>query len=53
VSELTSNTFSRGMNQDIHPKFQPEGTYRMALNAIIESSDGDLSTITNELGNEL
>lgn len=53
MSELTSNTFSRGMNQDIHPKFQPEGTYRMALNAIIESSDGDLSTITNELGNEL
>lgn len=39
------------MNQDIHPKFQPEGTYRVALNAQLESTEGDLLTISNEVGN--
>lgn len=48
---LTSNNFARGMNQDVHPKYQPDGSYRMALNALLESKEGDLLTITNELGN--
>lgn len=48
---LTSNNFARGMNQDIHPKYQPDGSYRMALNALLESKEGDLLSITNELGN--
>lgn len=50
---MTSNSFIKGMNQDVHPKFQPEGSYRTALNAILESSSGELPTISNELGNEL
>lgn len=42
---------NKGMNDDVHPKYQPEGTYRMALNAVLESREGDLATISNELGN--
>lgn len=41
------------MNQDMHPKHQPEGTYRLALNAVLETKEGDIMTISNELGNEL
>lgn len=48
---ITNNILSKGMNQDIHPKYQPEGTYRMALNAVLESREGDIATLSNELGN--
>lgn len=50
---LTSNQFTKGLNQDTHPKFQPEGTYRFALNAMLETEEGDLATISNEKGNTL
>lgn len=50
---LTSNTFAKGMNQDVHPKFQPEGTYRFALNAVLETELGELPAISNELGNQI
>lgn len=39
------------MSTDVHPKFQPEGTYRFALNAVAETEQGDLPAISNELGN--
>ena len=39
------------MNQDIHPKYQPDGTYRFALNAVLETQDGEFPGISNELGN--
>jgi hypothetical protein len=39
------------MNQDIHPKYQEEGTYRFALNAVLETHDGEFPGISNELGN--
>lgn len=39
------------MNTDVLPKFQPEGSYRLALNAVVETSDGELPSISNELGN--
>lgn len=48
---ITNNMFNKGMNQDIHPKYQPEGTYRMALNAVLESREGDIAALSNELGN--
>jgi hypothetical protein len=50
---LTSNTFAKGMNTDVHPKFQPEGTYRFALNAVLETELGELPAIANELGNQI
>lgn len=46
----TSNNFIKGINQDIHPKHQLEGTYRYALNAVVESKLGELPAISNELG---
>lgn len=48
---LNSNNFVKGLNQDIHPKYQVEGTYRYALNAVLESKEGDLPSISNEIGN--
>lgn len=47
----TSNNFTKGINQDVHPKYQPEGTYRFALNAILETAEGEFPGISNELGN--
>ena len=43
---------SRGLYTDVAPISQPQGTYRFALNAINESEEGDMNTLTNELGNE-
>lgn len=50
---LTSNQFVKGLNQDIHPKYQEEGSYRFALNAVLETEFGEQPSISNELGNEL
>lgn len=47
---LTSNNFTKGLNTDIHPKHQEEGTYRFALNAVLETKEGDIPSISNELG---
>lgn len=38
------------MNKDIHPLDQPKGSFRYALNAAIETVEGDLGRISNELG---
>lgn len=48
---LTSNIAVKGMNTDVLEKFQEEGTYRFALNAVLETSDGDIRGISNETGN--
>jgi hypothetical protein len=50
---LTSNQFTKGINQDILPKFQEEGTYRFALNAVLETEFGEQPSISNEKGNVL
>ena len=39
-----------GLNTDVSPLNQPKGTYRFALNAVNESSNGDKNTITTEEG---
>jgi hypothetical protein len=46
-----SNNFEKGLNQDVHPKYQLDGTYRFALNAVLETQDGEFPGITNEIGN--
>lgn len=48
---LTSNQFTKGINQDINPKFQEEGTYRFALNAVLETELGEYPALSNERGN--
>lgn len=50
---LTSNQFIKGINQDIHPKYQDEGTYRFALNAVLETEFGEQPSLSNERGNVL
>lgn len=50
---LTSNNFSKGLSSDTLEKYQPEGTYRFALNAVLETEEGELAAISNEQGNYL
>jgi hypothetical protein len=40
----------KGMYQDCKPIDQPEGSYRYALNAILDSKEGAKNFITNEYG---
>lgn len=42
-----------GMNQDVDPVNQPQGTYRFALNAQLQDIDGNFGNISSELGNEV
>ena len=42
-----------GINVDISPLNQPEGSYRFALNAVNQSSIGDMNTLITEESNEL
>lgn len=48
---LTSNLPIKGMNKDVHPKFQDEQSYRFALNAVLETQEGNIGSISTELGN--
>lgn len=45
--------FNIGLNKDLHSKNYKEGHYTFQLNGINNSSEGDLTAITNERGNEL
>ena len=44
---------SKGLYTDTAPINQPQGTYRYALNAVNESNEGDIGTLSNELSNKL
>lgn len=50
---LHTNNFIKGLATDIHPKSQEDGTYRFALNLVLESKEGDLTSVSNEEGNYL
>lgn len=50
---LTSNQFTTGIVQDVMPKVQPAGSYRYALNAMLETTEGEVPAISNEMGNTL
>lgn len=45
--------FQKGMNPDVHPSVQPEGTYRYALNAVNQSDDSIAAGLYNEMGTTL
>lgn len=52
--ELNDNSFvqvNKGLNTDFNPLNQPKGTYRYAVNAVLESEDGNFLQISNEAGN--
>lgn len=40
--------FAKGMNKDIDPRFMPEGVYLHAINATLNSHQGDMFKIGNE-----
>lgn len=44
---------AKGINSDVPAFSQPEGTYRYALNAVIESLDGNVGTLHNEQSNKV
>lgn len=44
---------SKGLNTDSSAIDQPKGTYRYAKNAVMESNQGDLGFLSNELGSEV
>tara|TARA_Y100001938_G_scaffold151107_1_gene246114 strand:+ start:7919 stop:14458 length:6540 start_codon:yes stop_codon:yes gene_type:complete len=44
-------TFAKGINKDMPPGGQPEGTYRFALNAVNEDQLGNYGFLMNEAGN--
>lgn len=46
-----SGITSKGLQTDVSPIMQPQGSYRFALNAINDSTDGAMGTLTNEEGN--
>jgi hypothetical protein len=46
------NLFTKGLNTDSHPKYQEEGSYRFALNAVLETTQGHLPSISSEGGNQ-
>jgi hypothetical protein len=50
--ENNINRPSKGLNTDSSPQEQAKDTYRFALNAIMESEEGDLGFISNEEANE-
>ena len=50
-SSVTTNTFTKGMNKDITPSFEPNNSWYHAINAANYSSDGDLGVIGNEPAN--
>jgi len=45
------NTFIKGLNKDTYEINQNDSSYTFALNAINESTKGDLTTLLNEIGN--
>lgn len=47
------NQFTQGLITDVNPRFQKEGTYRYALNAVLETEDGKLGSISSEQSNEI
>ena len=51
TSSVSTNTFSKGMNKDITPSFEPNNSWFHAVNAANNSSDGDVGVIGNEPAN--
>jgi len=53
IKDAQINQLNKGINTDVHNKFQPEGTYRYAQNAVLSTEEGDYGSISNEPGTEL
>lgn len=53
MAEYNPTQLHTGLSLDTKPFAQPKGTYPFALNAVLETKEGDITAIANELGNEL
>ena len=42
------NSFVKGLNKDLNTNFVTEGTWSHARNAVNNTIDGDISTLSNE-----
>lgn len=51
ASDTNITQLNMGMNTDLSPQNQPEGSYRFALNAVDESELGDSQLLSNEESN--
>ena len=51
TSNVSTNSFNKGMIKDIHGSVQPSTNWSHARNAMNHSNDGDLSVIGNEPAN--
>jgi hypothetical protein len=52
LTDVKNYTFTKGINLDASPEAQPENTYRVALNMLKESSEGDVNFLTTEYSNQ-
>jgi hypothetical protein len=52
-TSIQTNTFMKGLNKDSDPSFVSEGMWTHARNAVNNTSEGDLGTISNESSNYL
>ncbi len=53
MSESSSNSFVKGLNKDSDPSFIQEGMWTHARNAVNNTAEGDLGTLSNEESNAL
>jgi hypothetical protein len=53
TSSAQSNSFIKGLNKDADPLFVQEGMWTHARNAVNNTAEGDLGTLSNEESNAL
>jgi hypothetical protein len=53
TNQISTNTFIKGLNKDSDPSFVTEGMWTHARNAVNNTAEGDLGTISNESANYL
>jgi hypothetical protein len=52
TSKVFTNSFSKGLNKDSDPSFVSEGMWTHAINVVNNTIEGDVNTLSNEIGNE-
>ena len=50
---VTTNSFTKGLNKDADPLFVAEGMWRDARNAVNNTDEGSLGTLSNAESNQL
>jgi len=53
TSQVQTNSFIKGLNKDADPLFVQEGMWTHARNAVNNTAEGDLGTLSNEESNAL